>query len=233
MTDAGAAAFADAGFTRIGAFLTADECDAVASALEAEPLTRAGRRTLLAVPWCRALAARIATDARIRAYLPPSPCCVQITRFEKSTARNWLVPFHQDRHAPVRERVDDPRLRGWSFKDGRTFVALPDATLAVMVAVRLHVDPCGASHGALRVIPGTHRDGTRTAERIASDVSRGPAAELHAAAGDLWLLRPLLLHASSRAVTPNRRRVLQFLFAPSRPPHGLRWRDDVASGPSG
>jgi hypothetical protein len=37
----------------------------------------------------------------------------------------------------------------------------------------------------------------------------------------------LLLHASSKATLPNRRRVLHFLFAPSSPRYGLEWNDAV------
>jgi hypothetical protein len=36
-------------------------------------------------------------------------------------------------------------------------------------------------------------------------------------------MRPLLLHASSRARLPVRRRILHFLFGPARLPHGLVW----------
>ena len=44
------------------------------------------------------------------------------------------------------------------------------------------------------------------------------------AAGAALVLRPLLLHASSKASGESRRRVLHFLFAPADPPNGLRWQ---------
>jgi hypothetical protein len=37
------------------------------------------------------------------------------------------------------------------------------------------------------------------------------------------LMRPLLLHASSKAQTPSRRRVVHILFGPRTLPHGLEW----------
>lgn len=37
------------------------------------------------------------------------------------------------------------------------------------------------------------------------------------------LMRPLLLHASSKILADNPRRVLHFVFAPAIPPEGLRW----------
>jgi hypothetical protein len=36
-------------------------------------------------------------------------------------------------------------------------------------------------------------------------------------------MRPLLLHASSKAINPNRRRVLHFLFGSASLPLGLEW----------
>lgn len=45
-----------------------------------------------------------------------------------------------------------------------------------------------------------------------------------ALAGDALLMRPLVLHASSKASAPGRRRVLHFLFGPSELPFGLSWR---------
>ena len=36
-------------------------------------------------------------------------------------------------------------------------------------------------------------------------------------------MRPLLLHASSKILADNPRRVLHFVFAPAIPPEGLRW----------
>jgi hypothetical protein len=36
-------------------------------------------------------------------------------------------------------------------------------------------------------------------------------------------MKPLLLHASSKATVPNRRRVLHFLFGPKALPLGLSW----------
>ncbi|KRB06884.1 hypothetical protein ASD86_12855 [Lysobacter sp. Root690] len=48
--------------------------------------------------------------------------------------------------------------------------------------------------------------------------------ECTARPGDLLIMRPLLLHASSKAVQPSgRRRILHFLFGPRDPGFGLRW----------
>ena len=41
--------------------------------------------------------------------------------------------------------------------------------------------------------------------------------------GDALVLRPLLLHASSKGNGHSRRRVLHFVFGPRELPCGLRW----------
>jgi hypothetical protein len=41
--------------------------------------------------------------------------------------------------------------------------------------------------------------------------------------GGAMLMRPLLLHASSKAAADIPRRVLHFVFGPAQLPEGLRW----------
>lgn len=38
-------------------------------------------------------------------------------------------------------------------------------------------------------------------------------------------MRPLLLHASSKATGRSRRRVLHFVYGPAQLPSGLRWHE--------
>lgn len=89
--------------------------------------------------------------------------------------------------------------------------------------VRGHLDDCGADAGPLRVVSGSNRFGRLgEPEALAMRAERGETTCM-AAIGDALVMRPLLLHASSRARAPVRRRVLHFLFGPERLPHGLVW----------
>jgi ectoine hydroxylase-related dioxygenase (phytanoyl-CoA dioxygenase family) len=147
--------------------------------------------------------------------------------FEKSASLNWLVPVHQDLAIPVAERVDHPALRAWSEKEDTLFVQPPVDFLAQLIAVRVHLDACTAQDGPLRAIPGTHRRGQITEQDAGALRARGPEITLCADKGDAIVMRPLLLHASSKATGASRRRVLHFLFATCHPPHGLRWHHAV------
>lgn len=215
--------FGRLGYALVPGVLPAADCAHVADAIAPATAASGGTRCLLAQPWCAGLAARLRADPRLASLLDPEAVAVQCTYFEKSAGRNWLVPLHQDLSIPVAARVDAPALRGWSRKEGTLFVQAPAALLEQLVAVRVHLDPCGAGDGPLLVVPGSHRAGV-LARHDASALrdARTPLACI-AGAGDALLMRPLLLHASSKALGQSRRRVLHFVFGPRVLPYGLAW----------
>jgi len=213
--------FEEDGFALWPAIVDARELDAVGQALAARRAD--GMRELLSERWCADLARRLQSDERLAGVIPASHVPVQCTAFEKSRDRNWLVAIHQDVAIPVAGRVDDMALRGWSNKGGTWFVQPPAAVLHGLVALRLHVDDCGPDDGPLHVVPGSHRDGRLgDAEAIALRDARGTVA-CHVPRGGAMLMRPLLLHASSKAIGTSRRRVLHFVFGPRELPLGLAW----------
>lgn len=125
------------GFVLLPGLLTPDDCATLAAEVDkylplqdgntARPPNSGGQRNLLKYPWCKALAERLQGMPAIAPLLPTSSVAVQCTYFEKTRARNWLVPLHQDLSIPVAERVEHPALRGWSEKDGALFVQPPPA----------------------------------------------------------------------------------------------------------
>lgn len=212
------------GFLRLPGVLGAVDLVAMTAQLEACDGDEAGTRNLLQHAWCRALVAPLRLRLRDLGVLAEDAFAVQCTLFRKSQSRNWKVALHQDLSIPVAEKVADAALSGWSHKEGSHFVQPPAALLERLTVVRIHLDPCTDSDGPLRVVPGSHRAGKLTAQSArALRQDRGETA-CTAQPGDLLIMRPLLLHASSKASRPQgRRRVLHFLFAPSDPGHGLRW----------
>ncbi|WP_431287518.1 phytanoyl-CoA dioxygenase family protein [Roseateles chitinivorans] len=182
-----------------------------------------GSRCLLERPEIAALAVSLKTHHVLQSLIPKDHVAVQCTYFEKSSDRNWLVALHQDLSIPVARRVDAPALRGWSEKEGRLFVQPPREVLEQLIAVRLHVDACGADDGPLRVVPGSHRLGLLTPEATAAVRADRGESTCAASAGDALVMRPLALHASSKAIGTSRRRVLHFVFGPRRLPLGLDW----------
>ncbi|WP_431263369.1 phytanoyl-CoA dioxygenase family protein [Roseateles chitinivorans] len=215
-------AFEAGGFALIESVVDPGELKALAPVMLREGAV-GGSRCLLDRPEIAALATTLQAHRVLRSLIPEDHVAVQCTYFEKSSDRNWLVALHQDLSIPVARRVEAPVLRGWSDKEGTVFVQPPPEVLEQLIAVRLHVDACGAEDGPLRLVPGSHRLGVLSPEAAAAvRADRGESTCL-AAAGDALVMRPLTLHASSKSVGTSRRRVLHFVFGPPRLPFGLAW----------
>ncbi len=148
---------------------------------------------------------------------------VRALLFDKTPQANWSLHWHQDVFVAVRERHDVPGFRGWSVKHGVPHVLPPAPVLSRMLAARLHLDPCGSENGPLRVIPGSHRAGVLEPEEIGRRRESSPAVECATGPGGLLLLRPLLLHSSPRAASPDHRRVIHLEFAAEELPPPLQW----------
>lgn len=183
-----------------------------------------GSRRLLDEAWCTHLAGALRGDARLRSLLPRNSVAVQCTLFDKSPTKNWLVALHQDLSIPVRDRVDGPECSGWSEKGGQLYVQPPVSVLDRLLAVRVHIDDCPADSGALRVVPHSHLEGRIDSERAEALRSQYGETVVPVARGGTLVMRPLLLHASSKATSLTPRRVLHFVFGPPGLPLGLEWR---------
>src|SRR5690606_33938850 len=101
----------------------------------------------------------------------------------------------------------------WSVKEKVPHVRPPAEVLAEMLTLRFHLDPCGAENGPLKVIPGSHRAGFLSSDQIAAHVARTNQVVCEVEAGDLVVMRPLLLHASDRSHHVGHRRVVHFDLA--------------------
>jgi ectoine hydroxylase-related dioxygenase (phytanoyl-CoA dioxygenase family) len=92
-----------------------------------------------------------------------------------------------------------------------------------MLTVRLHLDDCDESNGALQVIPGSHQAGRLDPDAIAQCRIQKLPTICAVARGGAVLMRPLLLHSSSTAREPKHRRVVHLEFASDPLPGGLEW----------
>jgi len=170
---------------------------------------------------------QVANSAAIRNLVTPilgeSAFPVRGILFDKTPGANWKVPWHQDVTIAVKSRVDVEGFGPWSTKAGVVHVQPPAQVLEEMLSVRIHLDPCAETNGALKVVHGSHRLGRLPESEAARIGAAGPVVVCTAGAGDALLMRPLLLHASSASETPNHRRVLHIDYASSGLVGGLRW----------
>jgi ectoine hydroxylase-related dioxygenase (phytanoyl-CoA dioxygenase family) len=160
---------------------------------------------------------------QIRSILGPLAQPVKGILFDKTEHANWAVPWHQDVTIAVQRRCELPGYELWSEKGGIPNVQPPTEMLQQILAVRLHLDPCPANNGALRVLPGSHAAGRLSDQQIEDWKSKCPEVACEAKTGDALLIRPLLLHASGSARSPSHRRVLHVEYTAALLPEGLDW----------
>jgi ectoine hydroxylase-related dioxygenase (phytanoyl-CoA dioxygenase family) len=110
-------------------------------------------------------------------------------------------------------------------KAGVPHVEAPRWLLDRMLTARIHLDDITDENGPLRIVPGSHRSGKEPLDVAAGDPRVRP---ILVSAGDVLLMRPLVVHASgnSRDGTWRHRRIVHLEFAADeRLPDGYDWFD--------
>ncbi len=204
------------GFTVVPQIANYEDISRLSALCDDLDIAGAGSRKLLQLDWVKGLATKISEHRQIHKLLPPGARAVQCTYFLKTADKNWLVPLHRDRSIPVLEKIAAPDWTGWSRKEGTWFAVPPDDVLRQLVAVRLHLEDNDADNGTLEVVPGSHRNSVISGSRIACAVPAGGAL----------VMKPSILHASSR-LSAGRRRVLHFLYGPANLPAPAQWAYSV------
>lgn len=218
------------GWATTGPIVPATSIDRVVSDLPAVAAKRddgsrrsGGVRDILARPAVRDLASSRPIRSVVELVLGPACFAVRAILFDKTPTSNWKVIWHQDLTIAVERRLETPGFGPWTNKGGVPHVQAPVLLLERMLAVRVHLDPCGVENGPMRVLPGSHRKGRLSSDAIArwraERTPVGPTVER----GGVLVFRPLLLHASSAALVPTHRRVIHIEFAAEDLPAPLQW----------
>ena len=109
---------------------------------------------------------------------------------------------------------------------GSEFVQPALAVLEQLVAVQVHLDDAGTRWRAL-IRPGLASHWANQCRRNAAAAQGREDCELPTSAGDVLAMRPLVLHASSKAEGESRRRVLHLVFGPRELRYGLSWHRTI------
>jgi len=150
--------------------------------------------------------------ARILKRINPELYLTKAIFFDKTPESNWYVTWHQDTTINVESKTESPGYAGWTKKEGFYGVNPPDEILKNTLTIRIHLDDTDEANGALKVIPGSQNKN-----------SIPFVCELEA--GAIHLMRPLLLHASSKSTNQKHRRVLHLEFNSSLLPNELKWAE--------
>ena len=148
---------------------------------------------------------------------------VRAILFNKSPQSNWYVTWHQDKTVSVSEQFEGEDWRAWSIKEDILHVQPPLQVLETMVTIRVHLDATPKENGCLKVIPNSHLIGILSTEAVTKIVTVNQVFYCEAEKGSALIMRPLLLHASSKSVSPANRRVLHFEFSSWQLPEGIFW----------
>lgn len=179
------------------------------------PRSRAGMRHALRHADVLAVARHPRLLGIAREILECDPLPFRATLFDKSPASNWLVVWHQDTALPLRERRNIPEWGPWSVKDRVIYAHAPAHALSTVIALRLHLDDSFAENGPLRVLPGTHKMGVLNDDAIHDLSIQIAPVDCLVPQGGVLVMRPLIIHASSKSRSEIRRRVLHVEYAAS------------------
>lgn len=187
--------------------------------------TYAWRNVLHSIPNVERLAKSEQLLGFVKSILGEGARAVRATLFDKTEKTNWNLRWHQDNVIAVKEKIDLPAYHGWSEKLGVPHVRPPVEVLEEMLAARVHLDPCPAGNGALKVVAQSHLRGRLEPKEAAQLMALHGETLCAAGKGDVLYMKPLLLHASERSQNPSHRRVLHIEYSALILPAGLEWSD--------
>lgn len=142
--------------------------------------------------------------------------------FDKPDDSNWYVTWHQDIPINVTEKIETDGFKAWTKKKDIHSVCPPEEVLKNIFSIRIHLDETTLQNGALKVIPGSHTKqfSDEEKEKITSNVN---PTIIEVKEGGVQLMKPLLLHASSKSQNQKRRRVVHLEFSSIELPNKLEW----------
>ncbi len=187
----------------------------------------AARNLLDAIPEVKTFWRGGAIAATLREVLGTRFGMVRVLFFDKPPDRSWALAWHQDTAIAVKNRdaLPSAHFSRPTIKAGVPHLIASDAILRRMLTMRVHLDEVTDENGPLRVIPESHRS------KGCAGLGIEWAETIHALAGDVLAMRPLISHSSgaSHPGTTRHRRILHLEFAADATlPDGYRWHDFIA-----
>lgn len=143
--------------------------------------------------------------------------------FDKPETSNWYVSYHQDLTISVDQKIEIENYGPWTTKQNQFAVQPPIDILENIFTVRIHLDDTDENNGALKVIPKSHLQKIYRPETI--DWSVETETTCIVPKGGIMIMKPLLLHSSSRTTNHQKRRVIHIEFSNRELPHELNWAE--------
>lgn len=161
----------------------------------------------------------------VREFGSETHFCTKAIYFDKPALSNWTVGWHQDVMISVHGYTTAAGFGPWSSKESRNSVRPPRFILEDTLTLRLHLDDCDETNGALQVIPGSHRKGILSATDFEEINKKAETCSVKK--GGMMVMKPLLVHASKKSTSARPRRVIHLEFSSLELPEGLTWSERV------
>ena len=167
----------------------------------------------------------------LQATLGQTVGLVRVLYFDKHPNRTWALPWHQDMTIAVQDnKLPTTQFCKPTTKSGVAHVEASDDVLNQMLTLRIHLDEVTDDNGPLKVIRGSHH--CKVVDQAGNAASQSHIVDtIHAAAGDVLAMRPLISHSSgaSKPGTEQHRRILHLEFS-GQPqlPDGFEWYHFIA-----
>ncbi len=147
--------------------------------------------------------------------------------FNKPSKSNWFVSHHQDLSISVKEKVINDGYNNWTHKSGQLGVIPPKEVLENTITIRIHIDKTDETNGALRILENSHTKGIIRIDEHFNKTNFGEEVLCEVEKGGVMLMKPLLLHASSKSISEFDRRVIHLEFCNKEIPMGWLERKEV------
>ena len=143
--------------------------------------------------------------------------------FNKPSKSNWFVGYHQDLSISVKNKIEVEGYKSWTNKKGQIGVIPPLTILENSVTFRIHLDKADTTNGALKIISNSHQNEIIRIDENFKKSDFGEEVLCEVEKGGVMLMKPLILHASSKSISENDRRVIHLEFCNKDIP--MEWKE--------
>ncbi|MEO5645829.1 MAG: phytanoyl-CoA dioxygenase family protein [Bacteroidia bacterium] len=143
--------------------------------------------------------------------------------FDKPETSNWYVSYHQDLTISVDKKVELENFGPWTTKQNQFAVQPPLEIMENIYTIRIHLDDTDENNGALRVIPKSHLKKVYRPETI--NWTKEKKTTCNVKKGGIMIMKPLILHSSSRTTNNKKRRVIHIEFTNKELPTAIKWAE--------
>ncbi len=148
---------------------------------------------------------------------------VRVLAFDKTPESNRNLGWHQDRVVALKEKHEVYGFQNWTVKNNKLHAEAPVELLQQMFSLRLHLDDCNASNGALKILATSADFGKLSDSEVRNRSTEMTPIICEAKLGEILAMKALVIHASEPSVNPTHRRVLHVDYCNCELPSPLQW----------